>query len=358
MIWNLRPKFYSHAKTSSSVKPQLILSRSSMDADCDQGNQSNQRWIPIPLLQTASTTAGTRSIGRAAPDKRDRAQLRCAYEALLRDGQKFFDLPAHEKKTCKNWRNVPGEKEYIVLESLRHCPAILQQSAKDFWRLSAAHLEDTLEGIESSLGMRDQLKPPGKGPLRRLVNDCADMPTRNGDKAASVLELCLYETREIDQISEHCLEFGLLSMVVDSLPGLEIWNGDRWDSVEKEGRISGERPATVLVGRQLQRLSNGRYPASWHKYVSYGRDHSRRVNGTDENLSERCKPVRACRATTPTEQRRLSITFSLRAHAKILDPIELETNVTGVWEDPLVHGVQADCMFGQGPGSWHASSCG
>lgn len=315
--------------------------------------------MPISLQQAASTTEATCRIGCAATDKRDRAQLCCAYEALLRDGQKFFDLPAHVKKTCKNWRDVPGEKEYLVLDSLEHCPQNLQQSAKIFWRLSAAHLEDTVERIESSLGMRDHVRPRGKGPLRRLVNDCADMPTLNGSKAAPVLTLCLYEPQELEQTSEHRLEFGLLSMVVESIPGLEIWNGHRWDPVERKRQSCGVRTAAILLGRQLQRLSNGRYPASWHRSVSYGRHQSRRHNGTDEDLSEGRKQVPRRRVITPTEyKRRLSITFSLRAHAKIVDPFELETNVTGVWEDPLVQGVQADCMFGQGPGSWHANGGG
>jgi isopenicillin N synthase-like dioxygenase len=112
-------------------------------------------------------------------------------------------------------------------------------------------------------------------------------------------------------------DLGLLSLVVGDTPGLEVWdkNIQKWFQIER----SYQGPAaTLLVGRQLERLSNGRYAAGVHQVRAYPDLPTQRTN-------------------TPSERNyRYSIVFVLRAHSPVMvNTDNLTTPITGEFKDPI-----------------------
>lgn len=104
-------------------------------------------------------------------------------------------------------------------------------------------------------------------------------------------------------------------------PGLEVWD---WH-VQKYFQIERtyERPAgSLLVGRQLERLSNGRYRSGGHLVRSY----------PDPPLP----PDAEHPTENPARGYRFSIVFVLRAHSPIpIDTDNLTTPITGKFRHPL-----------------------
>jgi hypothetical protein len=180
-----------------------------------------------------------------------------------------------------------------------------------------AYLEGALGRIGTSLALGDE--------LTRFVGPCGTMQDTDAQKTATMLRLFRYEGWDAKVVAEPHSDLGLLSVVVGDVPGLEVWDGRAWFDVEREVERSGKRGASLLVGRQLEKMSNGRYGAGGHRVVSYG-------------------------ATRPameqSEKRyRFSIVFVLRAHEPIVvDSEKLETEVTGKWEQPM-KGVTAGKMY-------------
>lgn len=136
-------------------------------------------------------------------------------------------------------------------------------------------------------------------------------------KTATMLRLFRYEGWEPKIVAEPHADLGLLSVVVGNVPGLEVWDGHGWFDVEREVERAGMRGASLLVGRQLERMSNNRYGAGGHRVVSYG------------------APDVSTTATGEREPHyRFSIVFVLRAHEPVvIDSDKLETEITGKWEE-------------------------
>jgi hypothetical protein len=154
-----------------------------------------------------------------------------------------------------------------------------------------------------------------------------------------MLRIFRYEGWEAQVVAEPHADLGLLSCVVGDVPGLEVWDGTRFFDIERH--YEGGACATMLAGRQLERFSNGRYPAGGHRVVSYGR----------AGLEGRQQPS----AAPPTEgtgaeekpQYRHSIVFVLRAHEPTLvHSAALETHITEKWKEP-VEGVTAGVLYEQ-----------
>lgn len=116
-------------------------------------------------------------------------------------------------------------------------------------------------------------------------------------------------------------DLGLLSLVVGDTPGLEVWDMSNrgWFQIEKTYK-RGE--GSLLVGRQLERLSNGRYVAGGHCVRSYP-----------------SPPQQTSNPSTPDgegKNYRYSIVFVLRAHSPVLvNTDHLTTPVTGEHRDPI-----------------------
>jgi len=111
-----------------------------------------------------------------------------------------------------------------------------------------------------------------------------------------------------------------LSLVIGDQPGLEVWdlNIHKWFQIER----SYEKPAaSLLVGRELEMLSNGRYVPGGHLVRSY--------------------PT----STEPSQKYRYSIVFALRAHAPVsVDTDRLTTSITGEFRNPI-KGIAAEEVF-------------
>jgi isopenicillin N synthase-like dioxygenase len=163
----------------------------------------------------------------------------------------------------------------------------------------------------------------GDGDLTRFVGPCGTMQDSDERKTATMLRLFRYEGWDAKVVAEPHADLGLLSVVVGDVPGLEVWDGHAWFDVEREVERSGKRGASLLVGRQLEKMSNGRYGAGGHRVVSYG-------------------------AAKPDDQEksyRFSIVYVLRAHEPVVvDSDKLETEVTGKWEHPM-KGITAGKMY-------------
>lgn len=104
-----------------------------------------------------------------------------------------------------------------------------------------------------------------------------------------------------------------------NVPGLEVWarQVNKWYCVEK----AYEKAApSVLVGRQLELLSNGRYHAGKHRVRLYA------GSSIDHSMTEAKNSVKY----------RYSMVFVLRAHSPVaVDTDRLTTDITGVFEKPL-----------------------
>ena len=115
--------------------------------------------------------------------------------------------------------------------------------------------------------------------------------------------------------------------MIGDKPGLVVWDRHRqqWISLEMS---YGSPAGSLLVGRQLELLSNGRYLSGGHLVASYP-DASEDLSQTQPNRS-------SCR---------YSIVFVLRAHSPVpVDTDELTTAITGPHQNPL-RGIKADNLF-------------
>ena len=269
--------------------------------------------------------------------------LQIAYEELFAASQAFFDLPDSEKSIWKHklgseegWSKIPGEKEFITLRTLEYCPDILSVAAKRYWDLIGAHLSKTLGRISTSLNLPDSAT---KG-LRQFVGPCATMQALDTQKTATMLRLFRYEDWEPKVVAEPHADLGLLSVVVGDVPGLEVWDGRSWFDVERQVEQAGKRGASMLVGRQLERMSNERYGAGGHRVVSYGLPDN--ISGAAPKSSV---IQDACPSGTPGKRYRFSIVFVLRAHEPVIVESDiLETEITGRWSRPL-HGETVAKMY-------------
>jgi hypothetical protein len=258
--------------------------------------------------------------------------LQAAYENLFAASETFFAQPEEQKAQWKHrlgseegWSSIPGEKEFITLRTLAYCPEVLRDPAKRYWNLVGAHCSSTLSRIESSLALSD-------GALTEFVGPCGSMQREEEGKTATMLRLFRYEGWEKKVVAEPHADLGLLSVVVGDVPGLEVWDGLDWFAVEKEVRQAGQRGATTLSGRQLERLSNGRYPAGGHRVMAYGsQPPASRAPGPDVIVA-------TVPPGPPNEEKhyRYSIVFVLRAHEPVfIRSDSLETPITGKWAEPM-----------------------
>jgi hypothetical protein len=118
-------------------------------------------------------------------------------------------------------------------------------------------------------------------------------------------------------------------MVIGDTPGLEVWDipTQSFFPIEK----TYDNPAaSLLAGRQLERLSNYRYRAGGHQVRAYGRS----------ELEPAISPSRQ-------PNYRYSIVFVLRAHEPVVvDTDALTTRITGKHDTPI-RGVTAGAFYQQ-----------
>ncbi|KAF2825764.1 hypothetical protein CC86DRAFT_34648 [Ophiobolus disseminans] len=337
-ISNIISRFRSKRRTNSKsaakkvqpvppqdTRPPLIPSPLPLVLPEHQHTLPTLGWTTITFPQ-AHNPPPALSEGDHAPPLSSPHPLQSAYESLFTASQAFFALPDSQKIQWKHklgseegWSSIPGEKEFITLRTLEYCPDMLRGPAKIYWDLIGTHLNSTLARISTSLHLPDDA-------LTQFVGPCAIMQDQDKNKTATMLRLFRYEGWAPKVVAEPHSDLGLMSVVVGNVPGLEVWDGHAWFDVEREVLRSGKLGASLLVGRQLELLSNKRYGAGGHRVVSYGRPGNRIEDSGEPRY-------------------RFSIVFVLRAHEPVLVESEhLQSDVTGRWSEEM-SGVSAGEMY-------------
>jgi isopenicillin N synthase-like dioxygenase len=287
---------------SQSLPPPLIPVELPLVLPYHRYNLAAQGWTTVTL-------------SGADPAAED---MNKSIEALFAASKHFFSLPEIYKSKFltkfgseEGWSSIPGEKEFITLRTLDKVPKELRETATDVWsRVFGGLLNQTLAGIEESL----QMEPTS---LTQYSEPCSEL---DNVKRATMLRLFRYEGWEDKVVAEPHNDLGLLSLVAGDTPGLEVWNMHQQSffPIEKSYRSTGPA-ATLLGGRQLQRLTNGRYLPGGHLVRSYPK-----LKEDSETSSSNDKRYR------------YSIVFVLRAHSPVpIDTDKLTTPITGKHREPL-----------------------
>ncbi|KAF2703384.1 hypothetical protein K504DRAFT_343073, partial [Pleomassaria siparia CBS 279.74] len=348
-ISNLISRFRSRHRRSTAppkdARPPLQTSPLPLVLSENQQTLGRLGWtvVTFPQPQPAAQTQEVRSpspsiLTPTAPEHvaPGTHPLQQASADLFAASQAFFNLPDEEKEKWKTrlgseegWSKIPGEKEFITLRTLAYTPDVLKGPANRYWDLMGAYLDTCLSRINGTLAILDG---EDQG-LRAFVGSCRRLGEKEEDKTATMLRLFRYESWEEKVVAEPHADLGLLSIVVGDVPGLEVWNGKQFFPIEKN-YINPS--ATLLGGRQLERLSNYRYPAGGHRVVSYGRPKAGPTPASaPSSLSPESQPPKY----------RFSIVFVLRAYEPaIVNSDLLETEITGKWKAP-VKGVTAGKMY-------------
>jgi isopenicillin N synthase-like dioxygenase len=131
-------------------------------------------------------------------------------------------------------------------------------------------------------------------------------------------------TRSLTYPKAHC-DLGLLSLVVSDVPGLCVRSRSTgaWYNAERDFTCVGPNAATLLTGREMEHLTNGRYRPGLHSVVApppYGPD--------------------------VVQKYRHSLVFILRAHRDVkIDYSALTSRITGPHPPDRVNGETAGQLF-------------
>ncbi|KAI6711273.1 hypothetical protein PZA11_003605 [Diplocarpon coronariae] len=260
-------------------------------------------------------------------DRHPSDSLHSSYLHLLQASRAFFAMPQDYKSKFRTqraseegWSYVEGEKEFITLRTLHNTPRELQEAAARYWSEASGLSNETLGKVAESLDL----------PAEALTVYSKPCTALGAEETATMLRLFRYEASRGTQsriLAESHADLGLLSLVMGDKPGLEVRDtrNNLWFSIEK----SYESPVgSLLVGRQLERLSNGRYNAGNHRVCSYPNDAS---ISHETGISP--------------HGYRYSIVLVLRAHLPIqINTDELTTDITGSFPAPL-KGITASDLF-------------
>jgi isopenicillin N synthase-like dioxygenase len=237
-------------------------------------------------------------------------ELRECIQNLFASSRKFFARDEQYKQQFRTklgsedgWSSIPGEKQFITIRTLNEVPEELREATKAAWDKMGAYLNSMLVRIAESL----ELSPDA---LTKFSEPCISLDNK---RRATMLRLFRYEGWEDKVVAEPHNDLGLLSLVAGDSPGLEVWNGmqNLFYPIEKSYKDLSSA-ATVLVGRQLQKLTNGRYRPGMH-----------RVTSTP-------KPQKFLKSNKAGKRFRYSIVFVLRAHDDvIIDTKALTSRITG-----------------------------
>jgi isopenicillin N synthase-like dioxygenase len=232
----------------------------------------------------------------AIAEEQERANaLRTSVDSLFAAGRTFFDMPAEYKSQFltkqgseEGWNSIPGEKEFITVRSLSRVPKEIREAAIQAWSVFGSLLSDSLARIAESLDLEPEA-------LTRFALPCS---TIKEEPTATMLRIFRYETWEDKVVAEPHNDLGLLSLVVGNSPGLEVWSPmiGSFYPIEKSYQDLSST-GSLLVGRQLQRFSNGRYVPGGHRVMSYPKHE-----------------VAKGKSPTAAKQYRYSVVYVLRAH--------------------------------------------
>jgi isopenicillin N synthase-like dioxygenase len=129
-------------------------------------------------------------------------------------------------------------------------------------------------------------------------------------------------------VAVHHHDIRLLSLVIGSSPGLNVWDDrtKRWMAIENDGDDVGQNGLTFtfLIGQTLARLTNNRYKSGVHRVL---------VPPVDPPSS------------ADDGKHRYSLVFALHPYKEaIISTSSLTSKVTGDFKHPL-EGVKAQALF-------------
>lgn len=182
----------------------------------------------------------------------------------------FFERSLEEKcqaypqldGTELEYYEVPNEKEYVTLrhasaskfsENIAHGNAILENNAAELWKQTAMLMHRILGQISASLNIRLDAWDP-------VLDGCLLLPAKQADMTPTLLRMFKYLPST--GIAEEHRDLGLLTLCVGTGKGLQVW-----DASGAEGRWLDAEGPTILTGRTLAYLTNGRVPAALHRVV-------------------------------------------------------------------------------------------
>jgi len=263
-----------------------------------------------------------------------------AATALFSTSHAFFDKPLDEKQkfhrsqlisdpsvsgprnTEQGWSRVEGEKEMLTIRrTSKLCPPEVAHNARVLWRECGSFMQSIMRAIESSLELES-------GAFDNVVTQECELPV--GDMYETLLRMFRYErTSEPRIVSEKHRDIGLLSLVIGSSPGLEVWddriaredpitgvvsNGD-WVAIEENSsqvKPIGGLTFTLLVGETLTALTNQLYKPGAHRVL-----------------------VPPAESSASDAMYRYSLVFALRPHKQgIIHTPSLQTAITGQFNWP------------------------
>ncbi|GJJ07894.1 hypothetical protein Clacol_002100 [Clathrus columnatus] len=254
------------------------------------------------------------------------------------DKERFINRDANMQGSEEGWSRVAGEKELLTLRrSGATCPDLLEHSARSLWLECGQLMTDVIRGIEQSL----DLIPHSLDSV--FIPECT-MPLAGENRFETLLRMFRYERRSesIDNteprqeeigkgrlVAEPHRDLGLLSLVIGSSPGLEVWDTTvgHWIPIEQPpyAYSSSGLTATLLVGETLTYLTNGRYLPGRHRVF--------------------VPSLSSTQSTDDHQQYRYSLVFALRPHSSaIISTGVLTSPITGPFRHPL-EGVKAGDLF-------------
>lgn len=261
----------------------------------------------------------------ALPLKDLDSNLYDAYTNLFDQSEAFFHLPeevkmkhhipARQQQSEEGFSVVAGEKSLITVRRTSTTPEILLKATQDCWSASVNFLSDIMDQVSRSLGMETNR-------FEDMIKPCSSLPEK--DRVATLVRMFRYIRPEKGKnakiVAEPHRDLGLLTIVVGSSAGLEVFepdpadskNGGKWISIEEEQTMTGDLTCTLLSGATLARLSNGLYTPGRHRVFVHP--------STDE-------------APSPY---RFSLVFALRAHLPVVVSSRMfTTDVTGPYIHPF-----------------------
>jgi isopenicillin N synthase-like dioxygenase len=246
-----------------------------------------------------------------------------------------FDFTAKELSE-HGWSEVKGEKELLTLRSKETTPSEVLEDAELVWKVCGEICDQFISAVERSLDLPD-------GSLKDLASPNFNLPDTNENRVATLLRMFRYERsmppsltdEEKKALDDHDgslpvkrvvafphKDLGLLSLVIGSSPGLEVWDPilQSWVSIEEspldeEGKPIQPQPritASILTGTFLTHLTNGVYFPGIHRVVV---------------------PVLLPSSPSNESPYRYSVVYPLRAHSPvILNASVFATPLTGIFK--------------------------
>ena len=174
----------------------------------------------------------------------------------------YFDQPptvklGDRRPAIDEWgyRPMPEPKELFMVRNAMLPPPLVQ--ATQVWRQCHSLVETALGAVAGHLGL----------PAMALVDLADPRPNLAAVPSASVLRLLYYHPRQQGLAAEEHEDLGLLSYLPSSTqPALQIldYRDLAWHDIERPAKDAG----ILMVGRSLELLSRGRFPACCHRVMS------------------------------------------------------------------------------------------